>query len=61
MISTAIAAVNAAAVGAPVTSQKSSVASANTMTTGTNTVDTRSANRCTRALPFCASSTNRAI
>ena len=31
------------------------------MTIGTKTPDTRSARRCTSALPFCASSTSRAI
>ena len=31
------------------------------MTTGTNTAETRSASRCTGALPDCAASTRRAI
>ena len=61
MMSTATAAVKAVAVAAPVSSHPTRVASASTMTTGTNTAETRSARRCTSALPFCASSTSRAI
>ena len=36
-------------------------ATATPMTTGTNTAETRSASRCTGALPVCACSTSRAI
>ena len=60
MISTATAAVNATSGCAPVPSQNASVATASAMTTGTKTADTRSASRCTSALPFCAASTSRA-
>ena len=55
MISTATAAVNANVALSPVPSQKPSVATASAMTTGTNTPETRSARRCTGALPVCAS------
>ena len=61
MISTATAAVNAAGRPAPTAIQKARVASASTSTTGTKTPEIRSASRCTSALPFCASSTSRAI
>ena len=62
MISTATAAVKAAGrPPAPVPSQKPRVATARAITTGTKTPETRSASRCTRALPFWASSTRRAI
>ncbi len=61
MISTATAAVNAAAAGAPAPSQNPSVARESVITTGTNTADTRSASRCTGALPLCARSTSAAI
>ena len=61
MIRTATAAVNASSGLAPVPSQKPSVATASAITTGTKTPDTRSASRCTSALPFCACSTSRAI
>ena len=54
MISTATAAVNAAAAPAPAASQNTSVATARAITTGTNTAETRSASRCTGALPVCA-------
>ncbi len=37
------------------------MSSERTITTGTKTPETRSARRCTSALPFCASSTRRAI
>ena len=40
--------------------QATSVSSAIPITTGTNTADTRSASRCTGALPACACSTSRA-
>jgi hypothetical protein len=61
MISTATAAVNAAAGPCPVASHAARTPSAITMTTGTNTAETRSASRCTGALPFCASVTSRVI
>ena len=61
MISTATAAVNANVALSPVPSQKPSVATASAMTTGTKTPETRSARRCTGALPVCAVSTRRAI
>ena len=61
MISTATAAVNATSAPAPVASQYASVASASAMTTGTNTAETRSASRCTGALPVWAAATSRAI
>ena len=61
MISTATAAVNAVAAAAPVSSQTPSVASAMTMTKGTKIPEMRSARRWAWALPFCASSTSRAI
>ena len=61
MISTATAAVNANVAVSPVPSQKPSVATASTITTGTNTPEMRSASRCTGAFPLCASSTSRAI
>ena len=61
MISTATAAVNASAADAPKASQPASVSSARTITTGTKIAETRSASRCTGALPDCAASTRRAI
>ena len=61
MISTATAAVNAVVAPAPAPSQKPSVPAATAMTTGTKTPETRSASRCTSALPFWAASTRRAI
>ena len=61
MMSTATAAVNAAPAEEPARSQPASVASEIAITTGTNTADTRSARRCTGALPDCAASTSRAI
>ena len=61
MIRTATAAVKAAVAEWPVTSHAARVRSDRPMTTGTNTADTRSASRCTSALPFWASSTRRAI
>ena len=54
MISTATAAVNAAAAAPPKASQPASVASEIAITTGTKTAETRSASRCTGALPDCA-------
>ena len=61
MISTATAAVNASRRRAPASSQPASVARATTMTIGTKTAETRSASRCTGALPDWASSTSAAI
>lgn len=61
MISTATAAVNAAATDPPAASHPSRVAAAITSTAGTNTADTRSASRCTDALPLWASLTSLAI
>ena len=61
MISTATAAVNAAWAPAPVASHTTSVPSASTSTTGTNTAEIRSARRCTGALPVCACATSRPI
>src|SRR5699024_4687130 len=58
IINTATAAVNAIATGLPLASQNTRVATANTITMGTNTAEIRSANRCTAALPVCASSTS---
>ena len=52
---------NAVSAPAPVPSQKPSVPAARAITAGTNTAETRSASRCTSALPFCAASTSRAI
>ena len=61
MINTATAAVRAKAAPSPARSQKASVATAIAITTGTNTAETRSASRCTGALPDCASVTSLAI
>ncbi len=61
MISTATAAVNANVALSPVPSQKPSVATAIAITIGTKTPETRSASRCTGALPDCAAVTSRAI
>ena len=61
MIRTATAAVNAAAVPVPVPSQKASVIAARVITIGTKIPETRSARRCTAALPDWASSTSRPI
>ena len=61
MISTATALVNAVLADAPDSSHPASVSSASPMTTGTNTAETRSARRCTWALPFWACCTSRAI
>ena len=55
MISTATAAVKANAGDSPVPSQKPRVAAAKAITVGTNTAATRSARRCTGALPAWAS------
>ena len=52
MISTATAAVNAAATGPPVPIQNPSVATDNAITIGTKTPEIRSANRWAGALPF---------
>ena len=61
MISTATAAVNAAASGNPAPIQTPSVTTVSPSTTGTNTPEIRSASRCTCALPDWASSTSLAI
>ena len=61
MISTATAVVIANAGLAPSSSQKASVAAARASTIGTKMADTRSARRCTGALPVCASLTRRPI
>ncbi len=61
MMRTATAAVNANAGSSPAPSQNPSVATASPITTGTNTAETRSASRCTGALPLWASLTSRAI
>ena len=61
MIRTATAAVKAGASPPPVPIQNPSVAAASPMTMGTKMPETRSASRCTWALPFWASSTRRAI
>ena len=61
MISTATAAVNAAVALCPVRSQPARVSSDRPMTIGTKIVATRSARRCTGALPVCACSTMRAM
>ena len=61
MITTATAAVNADAAVAPKASQPTSVRTDSASTTGTKIPDTRSASRCTCALPACASATRRAI
>ncbi len=61
MISTATAAVKAKVAPAPLPSQKPRVPTARAITTGTKTALTRSASRCTGALPDCASVTRRAI
>ena len=61
MMRTATAAVNANDADSPEPSQNPSVATAIAMTTGTKTPETRSARRCTGALPVCAASTSEAI
>ncbi len=61
MIRTATAAVKAAVGSSVISSQVTQVPSARTSTTGTKTPEIRSARRCTSALPFCASSTSRAM
>ncbi len=61
MINTETAAVNANAAPAPASSHPTRVSNARATTMGTNTADTRSARRCTGALPACASATRRAI
>ena len=61
MISTAVAAVNAAPAPCPAASQTASVVTATPMTAGTNTAEIRSARRCTGALPAWASVTSRAM
>ncbi len=61
MTMTATAAVNAAVVVAPKASHPASVSTDTAITTGTNTAETRSARRCTGALPVCASATRRVI
>ncbi len=61
MINTATAAVKASVAGCPRASQTPRVTSAIPITTGTNTAETRSARRWTRALPLWASVTSRAM
>ena len=61
MISTATAAVKASWRGGRSASQAASVTTASTSTIGTKIAETRSASRCTRALPDWASSTSRAM
>ena len=61
MISTATAAVKASVHPAPERSQPVAVRTDRISTTGTNTDDTRSASRCTGALPVWALSTAAAI
>jgi hypothetical protein len=61
MIRTATAAVKAGASPPSVPIQKPRVAAARAITMGTKMPETRSASRCTSALPFWASSTRRAI
>ena len=60
-ISTAIAAVNAAAGPPPTPIQSPNVAAASRITIGTNSAETRSASRWMRALPACACSTSAAM
>ena len=61
MISTATAAVKAAATECPVSSQPARVNAEITRTAGTKTAETRSARRWMDAFPVCASATIRAI
>ena len=61
MISTDTAAVNAAVSPSPVPAQNPNVATASAITIGTKMPEIRSASRWAWALPFCASSTRRAI
>ena len=61
MISTATAAVKANSADSPAPIQKPSVAAARPITIGTKMPETRSASRCTGALPDWASVTSRAI
>ena len=61
MMRTATAAVMAALAPMPVPSQNPRVPTARAITTGTKNAETRSASRCTSALPCWASSTSRAI
>ena len=61
MMSTATAALNEREASPVTTSHAANVASASTMTIGTNTADTRSARRWMGALPFWACSTRRII
>ena len=61
MMSVATAAVKASSIEPSISSQPTSVSSDSTKTIGTNTPDTRSARRCTSALPVWASSTRRAM
>ncbi len=61
MMSTATAAVKAAAEPSPVASHTPRVTRASTITTGTKTAEIRSARRCTGALPLWASVTSRPI
>ncbi len=59
--STATAAESAVVGAWPLRSQPTKVSAATTSTTGTKTADTRSASRCTGALPVWAASTSRVI
>jgi predicted S18 family serine protease len=61
MISTETAAPNASWLERPAMSHPARVATARAMTTGTNTADTRSASRCTGALPAGAAAAIRVI
>jgi hypothetical protein len=61
MMSTATAAVSAAVMGKPAPSHTPRVVTAMAMTMGTNTLEMRSASRCTSALPDWAASTSLAI
>jgi hypothetical protein len=61
MISTETAAVNASDADPPARSHPASVASESAITIGTKTAETRSARRCTGALPDWAWSTSAAI
>ena len=61
MMRTATAAVNDACTSPVRSSHASSVSMAITRTAGTKTAETRSARRCTGALPACASTTSRVM
>ncbi len=61
MMSVATAAVNANSMDPPSSNQPMNAAMASRITMGTKIPDTRSARRCTRAFPVCASSISRRI